>query len=118
VHEEASKQGVKIPKCFIQVNIGQEPQKNGASITDLAGILNEANKLNIKIEGLMCIPPHGIPAFPYFAMMKNLTDYYNLKKLSQGMSQDFETAIKFGATVVRIGSKIFGTEVPVQTKPT
>ena len=97
------------PKIFIQVNIGNENQKNGIQVNDLENFKDECVKnLNLDIIGLMCIPPNNKEPSSFFKLMKNLNEKYSLKELSMGMSSDYKDAIKYGATFVRIGSKIFG----------
>ena len=97
------------PKIFIQVNIGNENQKNGIQANDLENFKDECVKnLNLDIIGLMCIPPNNKEPKSFFKLMKNLNEKYSLKELSMGMSSDYNDAIKYGATFVRIGYKIFG----------
>ena len=100
------------PKIFIQVNIGNENQKNGIQMNDLENFKDECVKnLNLDIIGLMCIPPNNQEPSSFFKLMKNLNEKYSLKELSMGMSSDYKDAIKYGATFVRIGSKIFGQRI-------
>ena len=98
-------------KYFIQVNIGNEPQKSGISIEHVSQFIKYCiNDLNLNIIGLMCIPPaDGDPA-KYFISLAEIAKAHNLKELSMGMSNDYECAIKNGATFVRIGSKIFSSD--------
>lgn len=99
----------KQPKLLVQVNIGDEPQKSGISVSGLPQFLAELqDKYDLKINGLMCIPPANQVAGPYFALLQKLAARHNLQELSMGMSDDFKTAIQFGATHVRIGSALFG----------
>lgn len=99
-------------KIFIQVNIGGEPQKNGIRVSDLEGFYIKCIKeFNLNIIGLMCIPPQNQPVSKYFKQMNELNEALNLKELSMGMSEDYMDAINFGATYVRIGSKIFGNRI-------
>jgi PLP dependent protein len=94
---------------FIQVNIGSEPQKNGVDINELDGFIQTCrDHLKLNIQGLMCVPPQDKPPESYFAHMQELTKKYRFKYLSMGMSGDYEIAIKYGATHLRIGAKIFG----------
>ena len=96
-------------KLFIQVNIGNEPQKNGVEILKLKSFYDECvNNLALDIIGLMCIPPNVDNVNLYFAEMEKLNNELGLKELSMGMSSDYSKAIDFGSTYVRIGSKIFG----------
>jgi pyridoxal phosphate enzyme (YggS family) len=95
-------------KYFIQVNIGSEPQKNGLNISQVSDFVNYCvNDLKLNILGLMCIPPVSQNSESYFLKLKQLNISNNLKELSMGMSNDFETAIKCGSTFVRVGSFIF-----------
>ncbi|RSV18214.1 YggS family pyridoxal phosphate-dependent enzyme [Sphingomonas sp. ABOLG] len=94
--------------CFVQVNIGEEPQKGGCAIDDLPALLAEARQADLPVAGLMCIPPVGVDAAPYFALLAKLAREEGLTGLSMGMSDDFETAVMIGATHVRIGAALFG----------
>ena len=95
-------------KYFIQVNIGDELQKNGVNISQVTDFVNYCvNDLKLNILGLMCIPPVSESPESYFLKLKELNINNNLKELSMGMSNDFEIAIKCGSTFVRIGSSIF-----------
>jgi pyridoxal phosphate enzyme (YggS family) len=95
-------------ECFIQVNVGDEPQKGGCAIAALPALLAEAHAADLPVVGLMCVPPGGIEAAPFFALLDQLASDHGLPKRSMGMSGDFETAIMLGATHVRIGSALFG----------
>lgn len=96
------------PACFIQVNIGDEPQKGGCDVTALPDVLREARTADLPIVGLMCLPPAHVEAAPYFALLAKLARDNGLAGLSMGMSDDFETAVMLGATHVRLGSALFG----------
>lgn len=96
------------PDCFVQVNIGQEPQKGGCAIAALPGLLDLARKAGLPVVGLMAVPPAGIEPAPFFALLAKLAAEHDLPQLSMGMSDDFETAIMLGATAVRVGSALFG----------
>ncbi|MCW6531492.1 YggS family pyridoxal phosphate-dependent enzyme [Sphingomonas lycopersici] len=98
----------KRPACFVQVNIGDEPQKGGCAIPALPALLAEARAADLPLAGLMCLPPAGIEPAPYFALLAKLARDSGLAGLSMGMSDDFETAVMLGATHVRIGSALFG----------
>ena len=101
--------GGKCPSLFIQVNTGEEPQKAGIAPQDAPAFIRYArDDLGLPVRGLMCIPPVDQPPAPHFALLQKLARENNLPLLSMGMSDDFETAIKFGATHVRVGSAIFG----------
>ena len=96
--------------CFVQVNIGDEPQKGGCAIADLPALLAKARNAAIPLAGLMCVPPAMIEPAPFFALLGKLADDNGLSTgLSMGMSDDFETAIMLGATHVRVGSALFGS---------
>ncbi len=99
----------KILKIFIQINIGEEAQKNGISISDAGNFYKKCvNDFGLNIIGLMCIPPNTLDSSLYFLKMQKLINEIELKDLSMGMSQDYLDAIKFQSTYLRIGSKIFG----------
>jgi pyridoxal phosphate enzyme (YggS family) len=96
-------------RLFIQVNTGDEAQKAGTSASNAEALLRHCLRLDLSIEGLMCIPPFDDDPVPHFAALARLATSLGLKKLSMGMSADFETAIRHGATHVRIGSALFGS---------
>lgn len=104
------KAGRRVP-CFVQVNIGEEPQKGGCAIPDLPALLGQAYAADIPLAGLMCVPPDGIEPATFFAFLAKLADDNGLTGLSMGMSGDFETAVMLGATHVRVGSALFGGRV-------
>ncbi len=94
---------------FIQVNIGEEPQKAGVAPDAAVEFVELCRKAyNLDVRGLMCIPPAGEPAAPYFAQLAGIAKDASLNELSMGMSADFDTAVEMGATYVRVGSAIFG----------
>ncbi len=101
------KAGRQVP-CFVQVNIGAEEQKGGCAVADLPALLAEARAADLPLAGLMCVPPAGIEAAPFFALLDKLARDHGLAGRSMGMSDDFETAILLGATHVRVGSALFG----------
>lgn len=101
------KAGRRVP-CFVQVNIGAEEQKGGCAIADLPALLDQARAADVPVIGLMCVPPAGIEAAPFFALLDKLARDSGLAARSMGMSDDFETAIMMGATHVRVGSALFG----------
>jgi pyridoxal phosphate enzyme (YggS family) len=94
--------------CFIQVNIGEEPQKGGCAIADLSDLIALAHAHEIPVAGLMCLPPEGVEPAPYFALLAQLAVRHGLAGLSMGMSADFPIAIQLGATHVRVGTALFG----------
>ncbi|MFC3071295.1 YggS family pyridoxal phosphate-dependent enzyme [Phenylobacterium soli] len=106
--EEMQKQGRR-PRLYVQVNTGEEPQKAGVTPPEADAFIAACRgTYGLDPEGLMCIPPVDEPAGPHFALLKAIAQRNGLAKLSMGMSDDFETAIRFGATSVRVGSAIFG----------
>jgi pyridoxal phosphate enzyme (YggS family) len=96
------------PDCFIQVNIGDEPQKGGCPVADLPALIDRARARTLPIVGLMCIPPAEVEAAPYFALLAKLARRHGVSGLSMGMSGDYETAVAIGATHVRVGTALFG----------
>ena len=98
----------RCPRLFLQVNTGEEPQKAGVLPRDTAALIAHARKLELPLDGLMCIPPAEDDAAPHFAFLAKLARDHGLAKLSMGMSGDFELAVRFGATHVRVGTAIFG----------
>lgn len=103
----AARQG-RTPQCFVQVNIGGEPQKGGCAIEGLAELLALCRGLGLPPAGLMCLPPADVEPAPYFALLAELGRRHGVTALSMGMSADFETAVTIGATHVRIGTALFG----------
>jgi len=101
----------KCPKLFVQVNTGEEPQKAGVLPKEAGMLIAHARALNLPVEGLMCIPPLDQDHAPHFGFLAKLARDHNLKELSMGMSEDFEMAIRFGATYVRVGTAIFGERI-------
>jgi len=96
------------PTCFVQVNIGDEAQKGGCAIADVPALLREAEAAALPVAGLMAVPPAGVEAAPYFALLARMARDHGVSGLSMGMSDDFETAVMIGATHVRVGSALFG----------
>jgi pyridoxal phosphate enzyme (YggS family) len=96
------------PDCFVQVNVGDEPQKGGCAIADLPGLLAEARAAGLPVVGLMAVPPLEVEPAPYFALLAKLARDNGLAGLSMGMSGDYPTAVTLGATHVRVGSALFG----------
>ncbi len=101
------------PPLFIQVNTGEEPQKAGISPADTDAFVKECQSLDLPVHGLMCIPPVDETPSLHFALLRKLADRNGLSQLSMGMSDDFEQAIAFGATHIRVGSALFGARVPM-----
>ncbi len=107
--KEIARQG-RSPKLYVQVNTGSEPQKAGIEPRDAVAFVNRCRNVHgLAIEGLMCIPPADENPGPHFALLEKLGREAGVAKLSMGMSGDYETAIAFGATSVRVGSAIFGS---------
>jgi len=99
----------RMPRLYVQVNTGEEPQKAGVAPQDLPDFLKRlSSEYDIHPEGLMCIPPAGQAASPHFWLLSKLAQQNELEKLSMGMSGDYETAIEMGATSVRVGSALLG----------
>jgi hypothetical protein len=96
------------PDCFVQVNIGDEPQKGGCAVAELPALLDHARAAGLPIAGLMCIPPADTEPAPYFALLAKLARRHDVAGLSMGMSSDYESAVAIGATHVRVGTALFG----------
>lgn len=101
----------KCPELFVQVNTGEEQQKSGVLPKETEAFVKECLDMDLPVKGLMCIPPVDEEASLHFALLKNLSENCGLRYLSMGMSADFEKAISFGATHIRVGSAIFGERV-------
>lgn len=109
VAEEMRRQGRTL-RLYVQVNTGLEPQKAGIAPDETVAFVSLCREtIGIEIEGLMCIPPADENPGPHFALLAKLAAECGLERISMGMSGDFETAVAFGATSVRVGSAIFGT---------
>ena len=107
--KEITRQG-RTPKLYVQVNTGSEPQKAGIEPRDAVAFVAHCRDIHgLAIEGLMCIPPADENPGPHFALLEKLAHEAGVEKLSMGMSGDYEMAIAFGATSVRVGSAIFGS---------
>jgi pyridoxal phosphate enzyme (YggS family) len=106
--DEMKRQG-RFPRLYVQVNTGMEPQKAGIAPDETAAFVRLCrDDLGLSVEGLMCIPPADENPGPHFALLAKLARESGVEKLSMGMSGDFETAVEFGATSVRVGSAVFG----------
>lgn len=105
---EAGQRTGSPPCVLIQVNTGEEPQKAGVAPADADALIAEARSLGLSVEGLTCIPPAEEAAGPHFALLRQIARRNGLSVLSMGMSDDYETAVRFGATHVRLGSALFG----------
>ena len=106
----------KCPDLFVQLNTGEEPQKSGILPRDTQIFIKECLSMDLPIVGLMCIPPINEEASLHFSLLRNIADDCGLSALSMGMSSDFEKAISFGATHIRVGSAIFGERVKSQAQ--
>jgi hypothetical protein len=107
ISDEQKKQNLK-SKLFIQVNIGNEPQKNGIHIKKLGEFYNLCKELNLNVVGIMCIPPIDEDPEKSFLRMNYLKKKFNFEELSMGMSLDYLIALEFNTTYLRIGTEIFG----------
>lgn len=105
---EAMAKANRRPDCFVQVNIGDEPQKGGCAVADLPALVEACREAGLPVVGLMCIPPADVEPAPYFALLAKLARRHGLAGLSMGMSADYETAVALGATHVRVGTALFG----------
>ena len=110
---EMEKTGRRLP-CYVEVNTGEEKQKAGVFPGDADAFIGDCrDRLGLSVEGLMCIPPEHEEAALHFALLREIAKRNGLPILSMGMSADFETAIRFGATHVRVGTAIFGARRPL-----
>ena len=106
------------PDCYIQVNTGEEPQKAGILPKDLDAFVAVCrDQYKLPVVGLMCIPPVDEEPALHFALLAKMAARNGLAKLSMGMSADYETAVRMGATHVRVGSALFGARPPLQPAP-
>lgn len=108
VLEDKQKEGVRLPKLFIQINVGGEEQKAGLKLEEAEGFIESCLKRGLPIVGLMCLPPADKNPALYFALLKEMADRYHLPELSMGMSSSLEAGILLGATYIRPGTIIFG----------
>lgn len=104
----AGEKAGKTPRVLVQVNTGAEPQKAGVLPQDADALIAHARSRGLTVEGLMCIPPAEEAPGIHFALLRKIARRTGLEVLSMGMSGDYETAIRFGATHVRVGSALFG----------
>jgi pyridoxal phosphate enzyme (YggS family) len=105
--DEAQRIG-RCPELLVQVNTGEEPQKAGVTPQEADALIAETRALDLPLVGLLCIPPSDEEPAMHFALLAKIAARNGLSELSMGMSGDWETAIRFGATMVRIGSSLFG----------
>lgn len=111
---EAAKAG-RSPRLLVQVNTGAEPQKAGVLPEEADGLIAAARAAGLPVEGLMCIPPADEAPGLHFALLRKIARRNGLDVLSMGMSGDYEVAIRFGATHVRVGSALFGARKTAET---
>ena len=110
--KEMAKTGRR-PACYVQINTGEEPQKAGVAPAEADALIALArDALGLPVEGLMCLPPFDDEPAPHFALLATIAKRNGLAKLSMGMTADFEIAVRFGATHVRVGTAIFGAREP------
>jgi len=102
-------------RVLVQVNTGAEPQKAGVLPEEADSLIRYARDKGLRVEGLMCIPPANEAAGPHFALLRKIARRNGLNTLSMGMSGDYRTAIRFGATHVRLGSALFGERNRLET---
>lgn len=106
---DATQRAARGPDVLVQVNTGEEPQKSGIAPAEADGFVRAVREVyGLPLRGLMCIPPATEPPGPHFALLAKIAARNGIAELSMGMSEDFETAIRFGATHVRLGSALFG----------
>lgn len=120
--KRAGEERKAFPRCLIQVNTGEEPQKAGILPADVDQFIERCRTVHgLPVTGLMCVPPVDEPPSLHFSLLGEIARRHGLGELSMGMSGDFETAIRFGATHVRVGTAIFGSrpalEVPSPETP-
>ena len=104
--KEADKAG-RTTSVYVQVNIGDEEQKGGCALTDVRAMVEAVRSLPLPLAGLMAIPPLGVEASPYFALLADIARRHDVMGLSMGMSGDFRAAVMLGATAVRVGTALF-----------
>jgi pyridoxal phosphate enzyme (YggS family) len=116
LHKEMTRQDRRLP-CFVQVNTGEEPSKAGVRPDDTDGFVAECRALGLDVVGLMAVPPIEDEPSLHFALLAKIAARNELSQLSMGMSADFEIAVQFGATHVRVGSALFGARPPRPPRP-
>jgi hypothetical protein len=103
----AAEKAGRSPSVYIQVNIGDEPQKGGCAIAEVGGLVEAVHKSPLPLAGLMCIPPLGLEPSPFFALLAKIAREHDVDGLSMGMSADYKAAVMLGATAVRVGTALF-----------
>jgi uncharacterized pyridoxal phosphate-containing UPF0001 family protein len=104
--KEAAKAG-RTPKLYVQVNIGEEEQKGGCPIEEVGALVDAVRASPLPLAGLMAIPPLGVEAAPFFALLAKIARRHDVTGLSIGMSGDYKAAVMLGATAVRVGTALF-----------
>ena len=104
--DAVAKEG-RSPALYVQVNIGDEPQKGGCALGDVEALIGAVRASPLSLAGLMAIPPLDVEAAPFFALLAKLGRRHDVTGLSMGMSGDYEAAVMLGATAVRVGSALF-----------
>jgi hypothetical protein len=104
--KEGEKAG-RLPPVYVQVNIGEEPQKGGCGINEVHELVSAVRSSPLPLAGLMVIPPLGVEPSPFFALLAELARRHGVEGLSMGMSADYEAAVMLGATAVRVGTALF-----------
>jgi hypothetical protein len=97
----------RFPSVYVQVNIGDEPQKGGCPIADVGNLVAAVRRSPLPLAGLMAIPPAGLEASPFFALLAKIAREHAVSGLSMGMSADYKAAVMLGATAVRVGTALF-----------
>ena len=100
---------IKDKTFFVQVNTGSEVQKSGVSLDNVEALIQRCNNHNIKVNGLMCLPPENEVPDKHFEILQSLAKNNHIKYLSMGMTNDYDSALKYGATHIRVGTAIFGS---------
>ena len=103
--------GCQTKQFYIQINIGEEPQKAGVLPQEAPDFIRYCRELKLNVVGLMCVPPASAMPAPHFALLRKLAYENGLDKLSMGMSSDYEAAIRMGSTCVRVGTALFGARI-------
>ena len=103
----ASQKARRVPSVYVQVNIGEEEQKGGVALSELAGLIAAVRRSPLPLAGLMCIPPLGLEPGPFFSLLNKLARRHDVTGLSMGMSADYRQAVMLGATAVRVGTALF-----------
>jgi hypothetical protein len=104
--KESEKSG-QTPSVYVQVNIGDEPQKGGVPIREVGELVGAVRQSQLPLAGLMCIPPAGLEASPFFALLAKIAKEHGVTGLSMGMSADYKAAVMLGATAIRVGTALF-----------